>query len=180
MQFYFSGTKKRRKRKERKIYTCEICSFKTKNIQSHRLLHADLENIRNFKCSECSFVSKYLHSIKRHMKVHEKIAQNVPTHTKIHNCQYCSYTTINKKDLRPHIVSCHNMEPEQLYKCSQCDYWSTKKFQFDFHFKKHQRQNKEGLKKCKLCDYWTRFNNHLRRHMAYHTSMKEDVQLSQK
>lgn len=174
--FYFrKASKRRRKHGARKIYTCEKCNFKTKNIQSHRLFHADLENIRNFKCSECSFVSKYLHSIKRHMKKHQAIAQNLTNRTKIINCLYCSFTTIDNKAIRHHIKSFHSTESKQRFKCSHCDYWTYKKFQLDFHITKHQRQNQEGLKKCKLCDYWTRYNNHLRRHMAYHASIKEQV-----
>lgn len=161
------------------MYTCEKCNFQTKNIQSHRLFHADLENIRNFKCSECSFVSKYLHSIKRHMKIHQQIAENVPSRTKLHKCQYCSYQTLNRKDLRPHIKESHNMEKE-IHRCPHCDYWSHKPFQFKFHLQKHQRQDKEGLKKCELCDYWTRYENHLRRHMAYHSGTTTDNEDSKK
>lgn len=152
------------------MYTCDKCGFQTKNIQSHRLLHQDLSSVRNFKCSECSFVSKYLHSIKRHMKIHKQIAENFPTRTKLHKCTLCDFQTINMKDIGVHIKTNHNLERKDVikFKCPHCKYESASKHRYDLHLQKHQRENNEGKRKCNLCDYWTRFKNHLRRHMAYH------------
>lgn len=87
-------------------------------------------------------------------------------------CESCSFKTVDwtsfNKHLGTHASELTTTREKRNHKCSHCNYTSLDKFRYTLHMKKHQPINIEGKKKCKICDYWTRFENHLRRHMAYH------------
>lgn len=160
------------KKRIRKVLECEICGYKTKNLYSHSLFHKDMSEVTNYKCSECSFVTKYSRSLKEHMLLHKRIAENPNMKVKIYKCDACPFETINASTLYSHTRLEHRKHlkrGEKFYhKCPHCDYQIDKKGPYEVHLKKHIDTNVEGKIKCELCNYRTRFKNHIKRHMAYH------------
>lgn len=146
---------------------CEICGREYKDIHSHLKRHKDT---KVYKCSECSFQTKYAHTLRKHLIRHKKIADGIPTKTRLLKCDSCAFQTLNWQEWNRHLKSHTPLSSRDLlhYKCPYCDYANKKKEVLAFHLRKHQPKNIEGKRKCDQCDYWTRFENHLRRHKAYH------------
>ena len=73
---------------------CENCGYTSGNMES---VH---DRIKDFKCSDCDFVTSRCDALKRHMReAHQKI--------KKFQCNQCDYSSSKCSDLNRHIKSKH-------------------------------------------------------------------------
>lgn len=180
---------------------CEICSFATRSLYSHKLIHKDPSQLQMFQCSECSFQTKRSQGLKKHMITHQPLDES-----RLINCPKCSYRTMHKSYLNRHFKWTHKITEETMTRCKICAFatkrpdhlrkhmrmkhtppselkWFFCKFcpykaknqhTVDKHIMLHEK-NDNSLRKCELCNYKTRFANHLRRHMKFHENVENDM-----
>ncbi|CAG5050941.1 unnamed protein product [Parnassius apollo] len=91
-------------------FKCSNCKKKFTN--KHRRAHG--ENIKNHKCSICTFSSDQASHMKRHMMCHEGI--------KPYACPHCQFTCGSLENLRKHVLRSGRHEGLYLYECPDCKY----------------------------------------------------------
>ena len=88
---------------------------------------------------------------------------HMPKHTgTVIKCDFCAFTTKNKRLLAVHVTNRHK---EHKLICDQCDYSTNSKF----HFNQHYQSKHEGVTyKCKWCDYSAITLQYLQKHQRRH------------
>nr|CAI5844812.1 unnamed protein product [Callosobruchus analis] len=93
------------------IHQCDYCSYKTTNRSNyvhHMARHLGGErNVKQFPCVHCDSMFKSKRALDGHVfKNHKEFITSVTN--KIHECQRCSYTTINRDNLATHRLKYHD------------------------------------------------------------------------
>nr|CAI5844811.1 unnamed protein product [Callosobruchus analis] len=94
-----------------KVHQCDYCSYKTTNRSNyvhHMARHLGGErNVKQFPCVHCDSMFKSKRALDGHVfKNHKEFITSVTN--KIHECQRCSYTTINRDNLATHRLKYHD------------------------------------------------------------------------
>ena len=131
-----------------KKFPCSECDYIAATQQMiTRHVTSVHENIRNFKCTECSssFTMKFnlkAHMLKFHPKlIKPKIKPNEPMKQKrqrapgSHKCSTCSYSTVGPAKLLRHIKLVHDNDQTKDIKCQKCDYECSRKLHLSLHMK---------------------------------------------
>ena len=114
--------------------------------------------IKLYKCSECSYSSRYKTNVNSHQRIH--------TGEKPYKCSECSFSTCHKHNLVPH-QRIHT--GEKPYKCTICSFSTC----YKPNIVRHQRiHTGEKPHKCPECPYMTLYKPNLVRHQRTHTGEK--------
>ncbi|XP_042216113.1 zinc finger and BTB domain-containing protein 7B-like isoform X10 [Homarus americanus] len=85
-----------------------------------------------------------------------------PTVKKMHQCNYCSYSTNNHYSLRVHYRTHTGEKP---FSCPHCPYRCSKKFNLKIHLRIHTGEKPFS---CPLCPYQSGNSSHVNRHIRTH------------
>lgn len=66
----------------------------------------------------------------------DNMMKNLKRPGRIHQCQFCNYTTNHSPHLKRHLLTHTGERP---YACSFCSYRSNQKINLKTHFQKHHR-----------------------------------------
>ncbi|XP_018575872.1 zinc finger protein 761-like [Anoplophora glabripennis] len=153
-------------------------------LLSHRLHDKNSSEVNRFKCIYCDYKAKRKGVLREHYitnheenlldpKENSKIKQMLnlryPLPVKIHKCDICPYTAINKKKLLNHRC-------KLPLKCYQCSYTTQFKFQYTAHQMMHENPSNMEMYKCHNCNYETKYKNRLTKHQLKHKN-PEQVQM---
>ena len=132
------------------IYTCESCG---KTFANDILLqkHFDRMHGEPMKCAECDFKTRYIRTIRTHMRHHEG---------KIHEtCHVCGAKFLSRLYLRKHMQIHENREK------ATCPEPSCGKSVLALNLKQHLKIHRQERKlKCEDCDYKARDGFNLKLH----------------
>lgn len=125
-----------------------------------------------FKCTLCPFETIYEHNIQSHVKENHKfVISTDKTHVAVSrsrdsllNCNICSYSTNNSKNLKRHQVI-HD-DSLKTYKCETCLYTTKEKSRYEKHLTIHD--DSVELLKCAECSYQTKHRRYMKYHMINH------------
>ncbi|KAG5893207.1 hypothetical protein JTB14_025611 [Gonioctena quinquepunctata] len=117
--------------KTTEFYSCDQCSFKSKqkgNLQTHSHIHENPEDIKMFKCPLCKFQARQKGNLKTHLLTHKR-----PEDTVMFKCNMCSFQSRQKGNLQTHMVKTHCKIKDKVidsalsFKCHLCSYKSKQK-----------------------------------------------------
>ncbi|VEN41684.1 unnamed protein product [Callosobruchus maculatus] len=178
-----------------KAVTCQYCCRcfeKVEDLEEHEkrcryhrkktAVHSCGEEMKQFRCSECPYVTKYAKDLKRHGITHSKEGRER------FRCSQCTFTTYYKDSLIKHISRLHssssskfcyegckriflskNMLDSHILKmhpsligsvsskiraCLECKYKTTHKANFTRHMLTHSKENAQYFQ-CSACQYKT-------------------------
>lgn len=145
-----------------------------------------------FKCSHCSFSSKFHFIMKKHLLTH----LNRPTNYK---CRYCPFEAKSIRVLLPHLVNKHRnynetcprcrklvslqLKNEHLQickarnptlQCSLCPYKTFKRKQLAAHERNCPKLPKK-VTNCDFCSFSTKCERSLREHTLLHTKLNRPI-----
>ncbi|XP_023312060.1 zinc finger protein 90-like [Anoplophora glabripennis] len=165
-------------------------SYEPKKIPllSHNLHDKNSSGVNRFKCIYCNYKAKGRGVLREHYitsheenlldpKENSKIKQMLnlryPLSVKIHKCDRCPYTGINKKRLLnhqcklplPHQVMHENPSNMEMYKCHNCNYETKYKNHLTKHQLKHKNPEQVQMHKCIYCNYESKCKRGLRPHL---------------
>ncbi|VEN47515.1 unnamed protein product, partial [Callosobruchus maculatus] len=162
---------------------CCRCFEKVEELEEHEkrcrhrkktTAHSSGERMKQFRCSECSFVTKYASDLKRHGITHSKEGRE------IFRCSQCTFSTYHKDNLVKHISRLHSSSSSKFC-CEGCKKTFASKCVLDNHIlKMHPRLIDSVSSKfhaCHACQYKTTLRANLTRHMLTHS--KENAQYFQ-
>lgn len=122
--------------------------------------HIEIEYRKNLlKCEQCHFVTTRLDLLKRHQKVHPKIARK----QRKFQCEMCDFSTMYKKNM-PRHMKIHTNDKE--FKCELCNYHSRYKNDVERH-KKITHSKRDSIS-CEHCEYCAPHALALKRHLLIH------------
>ncbi|XP_075149853.1 uncharacterized protein LOC142223924 [Haematobia irritans] len=166
-----------------KIFECNLCDAKYSrphNLKDHKeRAHGskkdkeEKEVVRKptekktFQCHNCGKVFKSKQTLHVHCLTHHA-AQ--PEHRFMCPHENCEYGTVNKAQLKVHLVS----HSEEMFTCSyeNCDYIGKSELHVKRHQKCHLPDDAVKYFYCDKCSFKTKIKGHLRRHMRCHTGEK--------
>ena len=143
--------------KQCEFFECQKCEHKftqAQNLKQH--VNAVHLKIRNFECQKCEQKFSAKGSLRRHtMRAHE------PSEVKREKCEFCTYSTIYKSELKHHVDTVHL----KIYNfmCQQCE----NKFPTMSKLRRHAIKVHEQIIKyeCDKCEYAVDEHKVLRRHI---------------
>jgi KRAB domain-containing zinc finger protein len=108
-------------------YSCDKCSFKTKDktyIEEHRTIHLSADAIKWYSCDKCQFKTKYKTYLKKHKTIHlsgDTIQTQRKKYLRIHQ---------NRKQH-------HSANPLYWFSCDKCEYRTQRNDYLKLHKKSH-------------------------------------------
>jgi hypothetical protein len=107
-----------------------------------------------YVCSQCSYSSKELKYLNRHIKYVHTEALDI-------SCPHCDYVSVFPSHTKRHVASVH--DKIGLQKCSQCSYTNFRADTLVRHVRTHT-----GVKthKCPQCDYAAISSSYVKRHIS--------------
>lgn len=170
-------------------YFCSDCNLTTQDPRlylQHRRDHHG-ESISIYECDLCTYATKHSTKLLRHRRtVHRGIPANFSAHdsvqpsavisqqqqqqqqigtdeSRVLNCTWCGFFSINKVLLIDHFRIAHPTAP--IYQCDQCSYSHFIKEKFA----RHQRYHSLHCVECHICEFKTIYRWNLDRHMRHHS-----------
>ena len=136
-------------------------------LKSHILRTHESHKMKDIKCTQCDFVTKFSTYLKRHKeRVHNKTG--VP-----HFCTEldCDFQTTLTEHLRRHIDRMHKIAASP---CDKCEYVAKNPYELKTHKKSH------NLLQCDQCSYSTVGTNYIgfKSHLEQHQAAEEGVKYS--
>ena len=116
-------------------------------------------NHKIYKCSECSFSTRFSSGIFRHKGEHN---------VEMKQCDQCEYSTRILGSLRMHMESKHE---EAVYMCDTCDFQTNTGKKLKFH---NQKVHMGIRYNCDSCDYRATKNQNLKAHKLIHAKVRYD------
>ena len=144
---------------------CHICK---KSLGNEITLKNHIQYVHSSNShEECLICEKKIlsYNFKKHFKIHSN-------EKKLHNCNFCDYSTAYKGNLKIHISRAHLKEAGQdcivpQFSCSKCS-------KFVRNLEKHMRKVHNDEKySCSECDYKANEKPSLTRHKRLHHSEKD-------
>lgn len=137
---------------------CTICDF---SHYDHYALRYHFEKFHSetpkskIECYRCDAVFTTVPNLKRHIKfVHEK----APRKYYMSFCQYCDYSTMNKKHLKKHVSLSHM----KRYVCGWCEFYS----EDNNEVKQHEgREHRDRHTFCPFCSFFAPKNHEVMEHV---------------
>jgi len=147
--------------------SCPRCDYSGAYLKSHILRTHESHKMKDIKCTQCDFVTKFSTYLKRHKeRVHNKTG--VP-----HFCTEldCDFQTTLTEHLRRHIDRMHKIAASP---CDKCEYVAKNPFELKTHKKSH------NLLQCDQCSYSTVGTNYIgfKSHLEQHQAAEEGVKYS--
>ena len=129
------------------------CKYKGKSkpglVRHIKVVHL---NLVSYKCSQCSYVTKFSQSLKEHVSsLHEKVK---------HTCKFCSFTSTHKGSIYLHMRKTHGNQEKK--KCCECEYETFSNDMLSCHV------DGKHLKKvlyCDQCEFQTTWRGNLGIHI---------------
>ncbi|CAL1539080.1 unnamed protein product [Lymnaea stagnalis] len=175
---------------DQKLYHCDVCQFACKSkmtLQQHALTHTTGGKPSNlYQCPRCDHRCKSLQGLKSHLVKHtgdnpykcdicsEKFATDylMKKHKFSHGlkpfqCQYCSYSCVQKQQLSIHLL-------QHTYEYPFCCHLCNAKYKKHDSLKIHMMSLHENRHKynCELCNYAGNRAADFREHMLTHSDRK--------
>ncbi|KAK9887311.1 hypothetical protein WA026_021620 [Henosepilachna vigintioctopunctata] len=144
--------------KEYKGKWCFMCSQVVEDLEDHRKVHTDSENVICKFCSRSAKPAGYVSHLKTHLA------------SKPFQCTYCERGFMRMDSLKTHLKAHANEKPnldERPHKCSNCGAAFADPTSLGWHASKH------GPLKCDKC--FKRFK--YKKRLLEHECLKEDVEI---
>lgn len=172
-------------------YVCVKRSAHQSNIANLEKHNNSLDKIEDmYKCSQCSFVSKYKSiyrehilrnncmlkpfqcdiclsrfSLNRKLRCHVKSKHGRPNNENIRKCPYCSYETKSESELEKHVRK-HN-ESKQ-FECQICNKKLRTEMSLKCHIKYLHLHDDVNDFRCAQCPFQTKYKRSFLRHLNIH------------
>ena len=152
-------------------YRCDQCDytcFSEQRLQLHSISHQPADA---YRCTECSFVSRYSDSLREHLAQHRRQGWAVKRLAKpkvdrimerTNQCRYCSLEFGLISQLDAHVIEHYTIGPLH-YSCLECNFQMGSRTAALRHVVKHRKETKL---QCCECEFRTLRHEDLRRHRA--------------
>ncbi|XP_048482371.1 zinc finger protein 26 isoform X2 [Plutella xylostella] len=135
-------------------YTCDVCLYRFPD-QTKLQQHMEAHYI-NYKCKNCSFESRILAEMQKHVDESHSILLKAPDVKEVAVCNRCKNEFISSAELKAHLATC------RTYKCVDCDQTFPAGRAYHQHRQKH-RLDPDGIY-CEVCKIYykaTWYKKHL-------------------
>jgi len=125
-----------------KHHQCPICTYKVnrpKDLHNH-IRHVHLKEPykrTRFPCSQCSFSASKPQIVRKHLYLE---------HHQLLVCEWCSFTTKSKEELKQHEISIHS---DHIRQCKHCNYTTSRSIEYLHHVKSVHEKKREAV--CVIC-----------------------------
>ncbi|CAH0549304.1 unnamed protein product [Brassicogethes aeneus] len=161
---------------KKKLFQCDVCpkKYQTKmGLFNHKKYFHGKDELEEFKCDKCDYVTVRKSTIKIHLKIHDKQSY--------FKCDYCQYKAAKLLTLHAHILSKHKLENEgekkikitsKIHECPKCSYSTLHKAHYDNHIKICLKLKNAESYKCFFCQYKSNHKTNLDNHtLTKHSDM---------
>lgn len=121
---------------------CPFCSYRinrSKDLVNHikRVHHKEPYNVKRISCTKCDYSATKPQMVKKHLYL---------KHYELHVCEWCTFASKEKDELRKHERDMHS---DRINQCSLCSFSTSRLNEFKHHLKSvHEKRRDEVCSKC--------------------------------
>lgn len=131
--------------------------------QKQLFVHNNPSQVKNFRCTDCSYETKYKGTLTWHMLMHKD-----PSQVNMFRCGECSYQFKMKSYLKLHMLIHKDPSQLEIFKCNECSFDTKYKNSLPKHMLIHRDPSQVELYLCGECTYQSKMKTNLKRHMLIH------------